>query len=416
MNDLYKAIDALNEISQAERDAMRAQMDAEKAAVRAAADAEKAAVMKAAGRAPITKADMYKDVADFAKQQRAASKAAGYATKAEYDAAYQQNLDNLAKAGVNMDDVYAAANKMMSTEKGAARLAKMGIQDDDDLISYAMAKAGIKDVTPDKYTATDYAITDIPEDELTFETEESLEERVTYSTLAKLSGIKDPNKIFPGQKITLPGGGSYTVKSGDTLSGIAQNYRLKKIGQPKKDKLDDPTTKIPQVPKSGKLDDPTTKIPQVPNKLGPDGQYDGDDLGNAPTTPDVDPGDFEIARNTDAGDDTDDMLNKYVKIKGDDYKLDPKSVKQPGLPVYRQIDTPASAKTKPSDAELAAQYAKNTNPKLNVKPVVTPSAASADDAIGKSGEKTIQAVKKDIDQSYTKKGVSSLYNRLKDLF
>jgi len=400
MNDLYKAIDALNEITQAERDAMRAQMDAEKAAVRAAADAEKDAVMKAAGRAPITKADMYKDVADFAKQQRAASKAAGYATKAEYDAAYQQNLDNLAKAGVNMDDVYAAANKMMSTEKGAARLAKMGIQDDDDLISYAMAKAGIKDVTPDKYTATDYAITDIPEDELTFETEESLEERVTYSTLAKLSGIKDPNKIFPGQKITLPGGGSYTVKSGDTLSGIAQNYRLKKIGQPK----------------SGKLDDPTTKIPQVPNKLGPDGQYDGDDLGNAPTTPDEGPGDFEIARNTDAGDDTDDMLNKYVKIKGDEYKLDPKSVKQPGLPVYRQIDTPASAKTNASDADLASLYAKNINPKINVKPVVTPSAASADDAIGKSGEKAIQAVKKDIDQSYTKKGVSSLYNRLKDLF
>ena len=50
--------------------------------------------------------------------------------------------------------------------------------------------------------------------------------RVTYRTLAKLSGIKDPNKIFPGQKITLPGGGSYTVKKGNTLSGIAQTYRL----------------------------------------------------------------------------------------------------------------------------------------------------------------------------------------------
>ena len=297
MNDLYKAIDALNEISQAERDAMRAQMDAEKAAVRAAADAEKAAVMKAAGRAPITKADMYKDVADFAKQQRAASKAAGYATKAEYDAAYQQNLDNLAKAGVNMDDVYAAANKMMSTEKGAARLAKMGIQDDDDLISYAMAKAGIKDVTPDKYTATDYAITDIPEDELTFETEESLEERVTYSTLAKLSGIKDPNKIFPGQKITLPGGGSYTVKSGDTLSGIAQNYRLKKIGQPKAD--------------AGKLDDPTTKLPQITKP-----------------EPGKEPGDFEVPQSKDAGDD-DDRLNKYDMDQAKNYTLDPKSVVQP---------------------------------------------------------------------------------------
>ena len=192
MKDLYKAIDALNEISQAERDAMRAAAKADIAAVRQATT----------GKAPPpTKADMYKDVADFAKQQRAASKAAGYATKAEYDAAYQQNLDNLAKAGVNMDDVYAAANKMMSTEKGVARLAKMGIQDNDDLISYAMAKAGIKDVTPDKYTATDYAITDIPEDELTFETEESLDERVTYNTLAKLSGIENPDKIYPGQKI-----------------------------------------------------------------------------------------------------------------------------------------------------------------------------------------------------------------------
>ena len=238
--------------------------------------------------------------------------------------------------------------------------------------------------------------------DLIFESQQELDERVTYSTLAKLSGIKDPNKIYPGQKITLPGGSSYTVKSGDTLGGIAQNYRLKKIGQPKSGKLDDPTTKLPQIsPKAdaGKLDDPTTKLPQI-TKPEP-----GKELG-----------DFEIAPNTDAGDDTDDRLNKYAFLQRGDYKLDPSSVKQPGLPVYRQIDTPASAKTKPSDAELAAQYAKNTNPNLNVKPVATPSAKSADNAIGKTGEKAIQAVKKDIDQSYTKKGVSSLYNRLKDLF
>ena len=246
-------------------------------------------------------------------------------------------------------------------------------------------------------------------------TEQELEERVTYSTLAKLSGIENPDKIYPGQKITLPGGGSYTVKGGDTLSGIAQDYRLGNIG--KKDDFKG-------------LDDPKTRLPQVPDKLGPDGKYDGDDLGNAPTTPklddpttkipqtptpDVDTGDFDVPSQY-AGDDTDDMLNKYVKIKGDDYKLDPKSVKQPGLPVYRQIDTPASAKTNASDADLAAQFAKNVNPKLNVKPIVTPSAVSADNAIGKAGEKTIQAVKKDIEQSYTKKGVSSLYNRLRDLF
>ena len=412
MNDLYKAIDALNEISQAEMTSRRkAEMDAaiEKAknmqgsgkavsdALRAAARAEKAYVKAASGAGAPTQDDVYRDIAADEIKQDAADKAAGIASYDEYLTGYQKNLDAIKAAGVNLDDVYATANKMLSTEKGAARLSSMGINDDDDLISYVMAKAGIADQTPDKYAYApggymhpeiekyyNKAKAEVSED-LTFETEEELEERVTYATLAKLSGIKDPNKIFPGQKITLPGGGSYTVKSGDTLSGIAQDFRLKKIGQPKAD--------------ASKLDDPTTKLPQI-TKPEP-----GKELG-----------DFEIAPNTDAGYDTDDMLNKYVKIKGDDYKLDPKSVKQPGLPVYRQIDTPASAKTKPSDADLAAQFAKNVNPKLNVKPIVTPSAASADNAIGKTGEKAIQAVKKDIDQSYTKKGVSSLYNRLKDLF
>ena len=115
----------------------------------------------------------------------------------------------------------------MSTEKGAARLASMGINDTDDLINYTLAKAGIKDVTPDKYTATDFAITD----DITFESEEALDERVTYSTLAKLSGIKNPDKIRPGEKITLPGGGSYTVKRGDTQSGMAKDYRLGNTGK-----------------------------------------------------------------------------------------------------------------------------------------------------------------------------------------
>jgi len=145
--------------------------------------------------------------------------------------------------------------------------------------------------------------------DLIFESQQELDERVTYSTLAKLSGIADPNKIYPGQKITLPGGGSYTVKSGDTLSGIAQNYRLANAAKPK---LDDPTTKIPQIPAKPKLDDPTTKLPQITKP----------ELGD-------EPGDFEIARNKDAGDDTDDRLNKYAFLRGKDYKLDPSSVKQP---------------------------------------------------------------------------------------
>lgn len=38
--------------------------------------------------------------------------------------------------------------------------------------------------------------------------------------VAAASGIKDPNLIYPGDKIKLPAGGEYTVVPGDTLSGI----------------------------------------------------------------------------------------------------------------------------------------------------------------------------------------------------
>lgn len=38
--------------------------------------------------------------------------------------------------------------------------------------------------------------------------------------VAAASGIKDPNLIYPGDKIKLPTGGEYTVVPGDTLSGI----------------------------------------------------------------------------------------------------------------------------------------------------------------------------------------------------
>lgn len=49
----------------------------------------------------------------------------------------------------------------------------------------------------------------------------------TYQALASANGIADPNKIYPGQKIKISGGSGatyYTVKSGDTLSGIAKKY------------------------------------------------------------------------------------------------------------------------------------------------------------------------------------------------
>ena len=53
----------------------------------------------------------------------------------------------------------------------------------------------------------------------------------TVSELVRINGIKNPDLIYVGQKITLSGngakkgsGGTYTVKKGDTLSGIAQKY------------------------------------------------------------------------------------------------------------------------------------------------------------------------------------------------
>lgn len=55
-----------------------------------------------------------------------------------------------------------------------------------------------------------------------------------YKTLAAINGIADPNKIYPGQVLRLSGSaqsapaaggaGTYTVVAGDTLSGIAARY------------------------------------------------------------------------------------------------------------------------------------------------------------------------------------------------
>ena len=53
---------------------------------------------------------------------------------------------------------------------------------------------------------------------------------VDWKSIASANGIGSPYTIYPGQKLTIPGGASsnssitYTVKSGDTLSEIAKKY------------------------------------------------------------------------------------------------------------------------------------------------------------------------------------------------
>ena len=53
----------------------------------------------------------------------------------------------------------------------------------------------------------------------------------SWQELQRINGIADANRIYPGQVLRLPGGGkpapqkrTYTVKAGDTLSGIAARY------------------------------------------------------------------------------------------------------------------------------------------------------------------------------------------------
>lgn len=58
---------------------------------------------------------------------------------------------------------------------------------------------------------------------------------VSWQTLQQMNGLPDPNRIYPGQVLKVPGGGSsaapapsgggsYTVQPGDTLSGIAAKF------------------------------------------------------------------------------------------------------------------------------------------------------------------------------------------------
>lgn len=71
-----------------------------------------------------------------------------------------------------------------------------------------------------------------------------------WQTLAQLNGLSNPDKIYPGQVLKVPGAGAaapsaqtYTVKSGDNLSSIAAKYntswqRLAQLnGLPNPDKI-----------------------------------------------------------------------------------------------------------------------------------------------------------------------------------
>ena len=190
---------------------------------------------------------------------------------------------------------------------------------------------------------------------------ENIEERVTYSTLAKLSGIKDPNKIFPGQKIKLPGGGSYTVKRGDTLSGIAQDYRLKKISNEPKKAIPMPKPR----PKPEILDLPIAdKFPKVKPPMYRDRKFDTEKyLTKQRQNPQMyNPLDKDSA-------DKLNRLNKFDLNKSGDYKLDKTSVKQPekkvGDDLINKISNSFGNTFKGSDKKGSADPLKLSQPKTN---------------------------------------------------
>ena len=77
----------------------------------------------------------------------------------------------------------------------------------------------------------------------------------TYQKIAADNGISDPNKIYPGQVLKINGTSSsttnqnttttYTVKSGDTLSGIAAKYGTTYQELAKKNGISDPNKIYP---------------------------------------------------------------------------------------------------------------------------------------------------------------------------
>lgn len=71
--------------------------------------------------------------------------------------------------------------------------------------------------------------------------------RVSVADLAKANGISDPNRIYAGKQLVIPGAkpgpaaaARYTVKSGDTLGAIARRHRVSVAAIAKANKLANP--------------------------------------------------------------------------------------------------------------------------------------------------------------------------------
>lgn len=74
----------------------------------------------------------------------------------------------------------------------------------------------------------------------------------TVSALVKLNGIKNPNLIYPGQRLKISGSSTapsstkeYVVKKGDTLSGIASRYNTSVAELVKLNKIKNPDLIFP---------------------------------------------------------------------------------------------------------------------------------------------------------------------------
>jgi len=198
--------------------------------------------------------------------------------------------------------------------------------------------------------------------------------RVTYQSLAKASGIADPDKIRPGQEIKLPNGGTYTVKSGDTLSKIAQDVRLGNIA-------DKPASEPKDTPRDGGNPGGTTKTATVDptKKVRPDTPKvdEPSKVAQTPVQTGGDRGEFDVAvanmmKNAGVKSPSMDYTQRYKTLPDGSIVANPDfkdtSMKPADLnkkpnkgPMYDPLDKDAQ-----TDLQKAQQYAKNVDPNLNV--------------------------------------------------